>query len=137
MKLHPNMNLDIRTQIAILYICTGKYNQFFHEFYTSCERYFLVDQAINKQYFVWTDDVSLCNADNVHLIYHACQGFPADSLFRFTECTALTAFGGLCCLAQTYSMIRGSGLKLGHYFRAKLTIAAITFFVCSLCWSLL
>ena len=83
MKLHPNMNLDIRTQIAILYICTGKYNQFFHEFYTSCERYFLVDQAINKQYFVWTDDVSLCNADNVHLIYHACQGFPADSLFRF------------------------------------------------------
>lgn len=28
MKLHPNMNLDIRTQIAILYICTGKYNQF-------------------------------------------------------------------------------------------------------------
>ena len=83
MKQHPHMNLDIRTQIAILYICTGKYNQFFHEFYTSCERYFLVDQAINKQYFVWTDDVSLCNADNVHLIYHACQGFPADSLFRF------------------------------------------------------
>lgn len=77
------MNLDIKKQIAVLYICTGKYNQFFHEFYTSCERYFLVNQAVNKQYFVWTDDMSLSSADNVHLIYHACQGFPADSLFRF------------------------------------------------------
>ncbi|MEI3227090.1 MAG: nucleoside recognition domain-containing protein [Lachnospiraceae bacterium] len=78
----------------------------------------------------------LCTLLEITSGLHSC-GLQADSLFRFTECTALTAFGGLCCLAQTYSMIRGSGLKLRHYFRAKLTIAAITFLVCSLCWSLL
>lgn len=51
---------------------------------------------------------------------------------RFTECTAFTAFGGLCCLAQTYSMIKGSGLSLKRYFLAKVLIASVTFFVCTL-----
>ncbi len=69
-------------KIAILYICTGKYNQFFKDFYESCEKYFLKGQA-DKQYFVWTDNMSLTEAPNVHLTYHTCQGFPADSLFRF------------------------------------------------------
>lgn len=69
-------------KIAVLYICTGKYNQFFNAFYNSCERYFLTNLA-NKQYFIWTDDTSLSKKCNVHLIYHKCQGFPADSLFRF------------------------------------------------------
>lgn len=69
-------------RIAILYICTGRYNQFFKGFYESCERYFLADIA-EKEYFVWTDDMKVSNADNVNLIYHECKGFPADSLFRF------------------------------------------------------
>lgn len=69
-------------KIAILYICTGKYNQFFNDFYESCEKYFLKGQA-DKQYFVWTDNMALTEAPNVHLTYHVCQGFPADSLFRF------------------------------------------------------
>lgn len=68
--------------IAILYICTGRYNQFFPSFYKSSEKYFLKDIA-DKAYFVFTDDMELTDAENVHLIYHECQGFPADSLFRF------------------------------------------------------
>lgn len=69
-------------KIAILYICTGKYNQFFKGFYESCERYFLTGIA-EKKYFVWTDDMTVSDAGNVELIYHECKGFPADSLFRF------------------------------------------------------
>ena len=67
--------------IAILYICTGRYNQFFSEFYKSCEKYFL--SGIEKQYFVFTDKLNLSDAENVHLIKKECAGFPADSLFRF------------------------------------------------------
>lgn len=68
--------------IAILYICTGKYKQFFHGFYTSSEKYFLKGIA-TLEYFVFTDDISLSHAKNVHLIKKNCAGFPTDSLFRF------------------------------------------------------
>lgn len=68
-------------KIAILYICTGKYNQFFEEFYRSSEKYFL--PQIVKHYFVWTDDMGLCNMENVTLIEKICKGFPMDSLMRF------------------------------------------------------
>lgn len=69
-------------KIAILYICTGKYNQFFSGFYESCEKYFMKGIA-EVEYFVFTDDTTLTQAENVHLIYKECQGFPLDSLFRF------------------------------------------------------
>lgn len=69
-------------KIAILYICTGKYNQFFPDFYKSCERYLLADYE--KSYYVWSDNDDLArNADNVFLIHKKCEGFPFDSLFRF------------------------------------------------------
>lgn len=69
-------------KIAILYICTGKYNQFFGGFYESSEKYLLPDKE--KHYFVWTDNLSLADGlDNVTIIYKKCAGFPADSLFRF------------------------------------------------------
>lgn len=69
-------------KIAILYICTGKYNQFFSGFYKSCEKNFLF--SAHKQYFVWTDDEHLADGlDNVTIQYKECAGFPADSLFRF------------------------------------------------------
>ena len=69
-------------KIAILYICTGRYNQFFREFYNSCEKYFLTDAE--KKYFVWTDDENLAvGCNNVKIIKKQCAGFPADSLFRF------------------------------------------------------
>lgn len=69
-------------KIAILYICTGKYNQFFNGFYESAEKYFFKGVA-QKDYFVFTDDMSLTIAENVHLFERRCQGFPLDSLFRF------------------------------------------------------
>ena len=70
-------------RIAILYICTGRYNQFFEGFYQSSEQYFLAGKA-DKDYYVWTDDDTLCNGrSNVHIYHKECAGFPADSLFRF------------------------------------------------------
>lgn len=67
--------------IAILYICTGKYAQFFDSFYQSAER-FLLD-GHEKHYFVFTDKDNLTTAPNVTLIHRDCQGFPMDSLLRF------------------------------------------------------
>lgn len=49
-----------------------------------------------------------------------------------TECPAFTAFGGMCCLMQTYSMIRGSGLSLRLYFFAKLLTGVVTFSACTI-----
>lgn len=69
-------------KIAILYICTGKYNIFFPDFYSSAEKYLLTNKC-HKEYFVWTDDMSLTSASNVHLIHKKSEGFPKDSLFRF------------------------------------------------------
>lgn len=69
-------------RIAILYICTGKYNQFFKGFYESCERFFLKGKA-EKEYFVFTDDFSISSAKNVHFFKRECKGFPLDSLLRF------------------------------------------------------
>lgn len=70
-------------KIAILYICTGRYTQFFEVFYQSCEKYFLTDKA-TRDYYVWTDDDSIGKGkSNVHIQHKECAGFPADSLFRF------------------------------------------------------
>ena len=69
-------------KVAVLYICTGKYNCFFKRFYDSCEKYFLKDTAELK-YFVFTDDMNLTNAENVKIIKKECKGFPMDSLLRF------------------------------------------------------
>jgi sporulation integral membrane protein YlbJ len=57
---------------------------------------------------------------------YARSSLPAS--VRLIECPALTAFGGFCCLAQTASMIRGSGLSLPLYLLAKIFIAAVTLF---------
>lgn len=69
-------------KIAILYICTGRYNQFFEGFYKSSEKYFLPENS-EKHYFVFTDDLNLSKQDNVTLLYKECKGFPMDSLMRF------------------------------------------------------
>ena len=69
-------------KLAVLYICTGKYNQFFHAFFESSEKYFMKDIA-DVEYFVFTDDMLLSNSGKVHLFKKECKGFPLDSLFRF------------------------------------------------------
>lgn len=69
-------------KIAILYICTGKYNRFFKGFHESCEKFFLSGIA-DIEYFVFTDDMTLSDSGKVHLHQKECKGFPLDSLFRF------------------------------------------------------
>ena len=58
-------------KVAILYICTGKYNQFFKGFYDSAEKFLLADAY--KHYFVFSDDVNLSSEDNVTVTYRKCQ----------------------------------------------------------------
>ena len=69
------------TKVAILYICTGRYAQFFDGFYESAERYLL--PGVEKRYFVFTDQEQLTQAENVELLIRPCRGFPEDSLLRF------------------------------------------------------
>lgn len=69
-------------KIAILYICTGKYNQFFEDFYKSAMKFFL--PSCEKAFFVWTDNDEIAkDLNNVWMIHKECAGFPMDSLFRF------------------------------------------------------
>ena len=49
--------------------------------------------------------------------------FPARTAFRIL--LPLTAFGGLCALAQTVSVLKGSGLSMASYAAAKLKLAAL------------
>jgi hypothetical protein len=71
-------------KIAILYICTGRYNQFFADFYKSAKKYFLKDIA-HIEYFVFTDKEQLCSNPDVHIIRKEYKGFPLDSLMRFDD----------------------------------------------------
>lgn len=69
-------------KIAILYICTGKYKQFFKDFYSSAMDYLLTEAQ--KTFFIWTDEVKIAeDLINVKALYRECAGFPADSIFRF------------------------------------------------------
>lgn len=71
--------------VAILYICTGKYDVFWKEFYESMEKLFL--PASEKHYYVFTDAEDLYGEDNcnnrIHRIYQECMGWPYDTLMRF------------------------------------------------------
>lgn len=73
---------NIQLRVAVLYICTGKYNRFFADFYNSAKKYFLHDVA-KVEYFVFTDNSQLIEADDVHIIHKESKGYPFDSLFRF------------------------------------------------------
>lgn len=71
-------------KLAILYICTGKYDVFWKAFYESCERFLL--PGIAKEYFVFTDAQSLHGEEanpNIHKIHQQRLGWPNDTLLRF------------------------------------------------------
>ena len=72
-----------KLNIAILYICTGKYTVFWKDFYKSCEKYFLKNHK--KSYFVFTDspDIDYDNKKEVKKIYQKKLGWPFDTLMRF------------------------------------------------------
>lgn len=71
-------------KVAILYICTGKYEIFWKDFYLSCETYFLPDSE--KHYFVFTDSGSIdFEQDNprIHRIHQENFGWPGNTLRRY------------------------------------------------------
>lgn len=70
-------------KVAILYICTGKYNIFWEDFYKTSQKYFL--NNCNKEYFVFTDSEYIYNEkDNkIHKIYQENLGWPYNTLMRF------------------------------------------------------
>lgn len=72
-------NFDGKT-INILTICTGKYVNFFQNFYNSCEEYFLTN--FKKKYFVFTDG-DLPISENIVKIQQNKLGWPYDTMMRF------------------------------------------------------
>lgn len=71
-------------KIAILYVCTGKYEIFWKDFYLSAEKYFAKDAE--KHYFVFTDKKEVFDQQNNHRIHKIDQqvmGWPYDTLKRY------------------------------------------------------
>lgn len=70
---------------AILYIATGRYLNFWKDFYESSESHFL--KEAQKSYFVFTDSapsgVEHSSEPNVSVIYLERHGHPLDTLYRF------------------------------------------------------
>lgn len=70
-------------KIAVMYICTGKYERFWDEFYRTSEKYFYPDAE--KHYFVFTESKRIMSMaySNVTCIYQVKTGWPYDTLLRF------------------------------------------------------
>lgn len=70
-------------KIAILYICTGKYDVFWEGFYNSCEKMFFPD--VEKNYYVFTDSRALIETKNkgIQCFYQKKNGWPYDTLLRY------------------------------------------------------
>ncbi len=68
-------------KIAILYICTGKYDIFWNEFYHSCKEKFCVDE--DNHFFVFTDSKQIHTGEDVSIIYQDNLGWPFNTLYRY------------------------------------------------------
>jgi hypothetical protein len=68
-------------KIAILYICTGKYDIFWSDFYYSAEKYFCSTEE--KHYFVFTDSASIVSSENISIIHQDNLGWPFNTLYRY------------------------------------------------------
>lgn len=73
-------------RIGILYICTGKYDIFWKDFYLSSEQYFMKDVQCTREYYVFTDSPKLYDEENnkrIHRIKQENLGWPDNTLKRF------------------------------------------------------
>lgn len=72
-------------KIAILYICTGRYDVFWKDFFISCEKHLLPKMEKEVHYFIFTDSVSLYAKDSerVHVVYQEQLPWPLTTLKRF------------------------------------------------------
>lgn len=72
-------------KVGILYICTGKYDKYFDDFFLSSEKFFLINHE--KKYYVFTDSVYLNKKyqsyKNIEFIYQRRLWWPLDTLMRF------------------------------------------------------
>jgi hypothetical protein len=68
-------------KIAILYICTGRYDIFWVDFQKNIEMFFL--QEHQKSFFVFTDSQTIESSDNVEVLYQSNLGWPFNTLYRF------------------------------------------------------
>lgn len=71
-------------KIAILYVCTGKYEIFWKDFYLSCEKNFI--EGAQKQYFIFSDAEELHDEKtnpNIHKIFQQDIGWPFNTLKRY------------------------------------------------------
>lgn len=67
--------------IAVLYICTGKYDVFWSDFYTSSEEHFCNSEE--KHYFVFTDSINIIDAHNVTVVCQDNLGWPFNTMYRY------------------------------------------------------
>jgi hypothetical protein len=95
-KFYPSFQLSLENHpcniyevifmknIAILYICTGKYIMFWKDFYESMESKFCINS--NVEYFVFTDAEKIYAEDTtgkIHKIFQENLGWPNNTLKRF------------------------------------------------------
>lgn len=79
-------------KVAILYICTGKYDVFWKEFFESYEENFLTN--CSKEYFVFTDAEQLYaekECQRIHKVYQKQLGWPDDTLMRYHMFDSISA----------------------------------------------
>lgn len=69
-------------RIAIIFIGTGKYINYFSNYYDSCEKYFLTNS--NKTYFCFTDaEFEGEVPENIHIVPIEHENWPYSTLKRF------------------------------------------------------
>lgn len=72
-------------KIGIFYICTGKYEKFFDDFFDSSEQFFLKHHE--KHYYVFTESVRLrkkfAHNPRIHFVMQSHVTWPLDTLLRF------------------------------------------------------
>lgn len=68
-------------KIAILYICTGRYEIFWETFYKSCEKFFIKNSQ--KHYYVFTDSKIIKEDKNVTVIPQENLGWPMIACMRY------------------------------------------------------
>ena len=68
-------------RIAIFYICTGKYDIFWNDFFASSENHFC--RGHQKHYFVFTDSTAITPGENVTVIYQDNLGWPMIACYRY------------------------------------------------------
>lgn len=73
-------------KFGILYICTGKYDIFWKDFYLSAERYFMSSGMHKREYYVFTDSPYIYGEKentHIHKIMQKNLGWPDNTLKRF------------------------------------------------------